>query len=199
MANQNAPYGFRFIGTMDGESSNFGFLTGQILSTNTNKIFSGDVLGVLASGGGGVLDVATVVTNGAAIGGIAIGFAWSSKQNGGKRIFMPYWPGNGDANGNVSVRYVMHRDALFEAQCLLGPVTYTSVGRNVNFNVGAGGNTFSGISSFSVDDSTLGSTNGPFTIYGVPGSGPGAPAIPPADPSSAYNSVVVRFSNQTLP
>lgn len=196
MANQNAPYGFRFIGTMDGESSNFGFLTGQITNGNTNKIFTGDVLGVLSSG---VLDVATVVTNGALIGGIAIGFSWSSKQNGGKRIFMPYWPGNGDANGNISVRYVMHRDALFMAQATLGPITFASIGRNINFNVGGGGNTYSGISSFSIDDSTLGSTNGPFTVYSVPGGGPGAPAIPPADPSSAYNSVVVRFNYQTLP
>lgn len=199
MANQNAPYGFRFIGTMDGESSNFGFLSGEILGSNTNKIFSGDVLGVLASGGGGVLDVAAVVTNGAPIGGIALGFSWSSKQAGGKRIYMPYWPGNGDANGNVSVKYVMHRDALFNVQCLLGPVTHTSIGRSINFNVGAGGNTFSGISSFTADDSTLGSTNGPFVIYGVPGGTTGQNAIPPADPSSAYNTVTVRFSNQNLP
>ncbi len=153
-ANPNAPFGFKYIGTVDGGSSpNFGVRTGMIASANLNKIFSGDPLKPLASG---YLDVSVVVGGGTAIGGVAQWFQWFSRAQN-KTVRQLWWPGNGDAIGDVECSYHSHPQSIFEVQCLLGPVTQAQVGLGGNFNVGGGGQqTGAGnYSSFTLDDSTL--------------------------------------------
>ena len=99
--NPNAPFGFKYIGQIDGSPSNFGTRTGMIASANTNAIFTGDPLKPNASG---YLDVSTVVGGGTAIGGVAAWFEWTSlSQN--KVVRQNWWPGNGDASGDVTVAY----------------------------------------------------------------------------------------------
>ena len=199
-ANPNAPFGFKYIGSVDGGSSpNFGIRTGMIASANLNKIFSGDPLKPLASG---YLDVSIVVGGGAAIGGVATWFEWFSRSQN-KTVRQLWWPGNGDAIGDVTCAYHAHPTSLFEVQCLLGPITQASVGLNGNFNVGAGGQqTGAGnYSSFTLDDGTpLGSgASLPFKVYRLPVEGPQASLYSTAgyDVTQAYNRVWVTINNLT--
>lgn len=195
--NQNAPYGFREIGLIDGSQPNFGIRTGLIASANVNKIFTGDVLKPL---GGGYYDVAAVIPGGGPVGGVAVGFfSWFSKS-AGMRVWRPFWPGNGDASGDVTVKVNANPGQLFEVQALLGPIGTTKVGQSANFAVGAGGQQYGGgLSSFSLDDGTLAAANpsNPFKVYQVPGAASSNTlvALPGTDPTQPYNTVYVTFNN----
>lgn len=193
MANTNAPFGFRYIGLLDGSPPNLGIYTGQLTQNYGTAIYTGDALLPIS---GGNFALATVTGNtGAATGGIALGFSWLSKAFG-CRIWRPYWPASGDANSVIEVKVANHPDAIFEVQALLGPITQASVGEAINFsNVGTG-NTFSGISGMSADDGTITTSSAtlPFAIYQVPGT---SIPIGNLDPSSAYNVIKVRFNNLT--
>ncbi len=195
-ANPNSPVGFRYVGKRDGTGPNFGSRTGVILSNNTNKIFTGVVLKPTSAG---YLDVFTAeVGGGAPIGGVAGWFTYQSiSQN--KSVWQNWWPGNGDANGNVNCHYYADADALFQVQCLLGPVTQASVGLNANFNVGSGGQTFGAgnNSSFSLDDATLGTGPSlPFKVYTLPNTSGNPIYVQPGfDPTQPYNQVLVTINN----
>lgn len=198
-ANPNSPFGFKYVGQTDGGASpNFGNRTGLVASANTNKIFSGDPLKPLASG---YLDVSVVVGGGTAIGGVALWFQWVSKSEN-KTVRKLWWPGNGDASGDVEVAYQSDPRSLFEVQCLLGPVTQVNVGQNANFNVGAGGQTIGvgNYSSFTLDDSVLGSgASLPFKVYRLPVEGPLATnySLAGYDATQTYNRVWVTINNLT--
>ncbi len=195
-ANPNAPFGFLYVGRRDGAPPNFGNRLGYLSSDNTNKIFTGDVLEPIDAG---YLDVATVTGGGAAIGGVAGWFRWTSiSQN--RTVWQNWWPGNGDSNGPVEVEYYADPFSLFKVQCLLGPVTQADVGLNANFNVGGGGQTFGAgnQSSFTLDDSVLGSGPSlPFKVYALPNYSPINPIFVMAgyDPSQPYNQVLVTINN----
>lgn len=196
--NPNAPFGFKYIGQIDGSPPNFGMRTGMIASANLNDIFTGDPLKPNASG---YLDVSVVVGGGAAIGGVAMWFEWVSvSQN--KIVRQNWWPGNGDASGDVTVAYHTGPGCVFEVQCLLGPITQASAGLNANFNVGSGGRTVGAgnQSSFTLDDGTLGTgASLPFKVYNLPVKGPLAAQYSMAgyDAASAYNRVFVTINNLT--
>lgn len=194
MANTNAPYGFRYVGLVDGSSPNFGMYTGKILSGGTDALYTGDVLSALSSGYYGKL---TISGGGQAIGGIAIGFKWVSKSMG-KTVYMPYWPGNGDANGDVEVKVVTHPDATFQVQVKTGPLALANVGTNYNCAVGTG-NTYNGISGYTLDDTDSGAgASLPFRLYRVQ-STDALYVQPGFDTASAYNQVFVKFNNLTQP
>ena len=198
-ANPNAPFGFKYIGSIDGGASpNYGVRTGLIASANLNKIFTGDPLKPLAAG---YLDVSVVVGGGAAIGGVALWFEWFSRSQN-KTVRQNWWPGNGDAIGDVTCSYHANPHSLFEVQCLLGPLTQADVGSNANFNVGAGGQQVGAgnLSSFTLDDGNKGSgASLPFKIYRLPVEGPQASLYSTAgyDVTQAYNRVWVTINNLT--
>ncbi len=195
-ANPNAPFGFKYIGQVDSAPPNFGVRTGLIASANLNKIFTGDPLKPDAAG---YLDVSVVVGGGAAIGGVAMWFEWISKSQN-KTVRQNWWPGNGDASGDVTVAYHANPHSLFEVQCLLGPITQASIGSNGNFNAGAGGQTIGAgnLSSFTLDDGNLGAgASLPFKIYRLPVMGPLAAqfSLSGYDATQAYNRVWVTINN----
>lgn len=198
VANPNDPFGFALIGNIDGSPPNFGNRQGLIASANTHKIFKGDVLKPYTSG---YLDVQTVTGGGETVGGVAEWFRWTSISQQ-KTIRQNWWPGNGDALGDVEISYDGNVTDVFIVQCLLGPVTQASVGLNANFNVGSGGqqNGAGNNSSFTLDDSTLASTAAlPFKVYRLPTqtTGPGGAlyVLPGQDPTQQYNQVLVTFNN----
>jgi hypothetical protein len=196
MTNVNAPFGFRYIGTIDGQGSNFGVLSLQISSANTNSIFTGDALKPISAG---FVDVQTATTAGESVAGVALGFEWLSKTTGSK-VFRPAWLGNTTdvAGGNVTVKVAMHPFSVFEAQCKTGPLTFTAIGLNLNFAAATSGNTLSGISGMTIDDTTTSTGNVfPFKVWEVPGTSPN-PAIPPFDPSNGFNVVKVIFNTAGL-
>jgi len=196
-ANPNSPFGFRFVKMLDGTAATYGVRRGMIASANNQQIFSGDVLRPSAAGYYGL---GTVTGGGAPIGGIAESFEWTSISQQ-QTVRRNWWPGNGDASGDVFVYFYSNPQCVFEVQCLLGPIAQNRVNMFGNFNIGAGGRTFGAgnQSSFTLDDGVLTDTQGnlPFRIFGLPVSGPMAPMYVTAgyDPANAYNRVWVTMTN----
>jgi hypothetical protein len=166
-ANPNAPFGFRFIKMIDGTVPNYGTRQGKLISTNTHQIFSGDTLLPSVAG---YLDVASTPSTGITLGGIVDSFAWTSisLQQTVRRL---WWPGNGDASGDVTVYYYSNPGCIFEVQATLGPITQANVGQYFNYAVGSGGRTVGSgtFSSFSLTGSGT-DTQGtlPFRVYNLP-------------------------------
>lgn len=195
--NPNAPFGFQYIGKRDGDMPNFGVRTGLIASANTHATFTGDVL---KPDSGGYLDVfQAAVGGGAPIGGVAAWFKWFSRSQN-KTVRQNYWPGNGDAIGDVTCYYHADPDAVFMVQALLGPILQTDVGSNGNFDVGAGGQTVGAGNQSSFSLTAIGSgASLPFKIYNLPVKGPMAPFLstPGFDATQPYNRVFVTINNLT--
>lgn len=186
MTNVNSPFGFRYQGLYDGAVPNLGLTTGQALNSAA-AMFYGDPLVIT----NGLLSAAPVVNNGSQIAGIAVAFEWMSKTNRSK-LYTNYWPGAADSvNGaNITVKFSANPDAVYEVQATNGPITQSSVGKFANFNAGTGGNTANGVSSYSLDDSTISAVQGnlPFKIVFIE-------QPPGTDPTSAFNRVRVAFAN----
>ena len=195
--NPNAPFGFKYIGKTDGSPPNYGMRTGLIASANTHPTFVGDVL---KPDSAGYLDVFTVaVGGGAPIGGVAVFFQWISKSQN-KTLIQNWWPGNGDALGDVTVFYQSDPTALFQVQALLGPIQQTDVGSNANFDVGAGGQTIGAGNQSSFSLTAVGSgASLPFKIYNLPVKGPNAALYSMAgyDATQPYNIVQVTINSLT--
>src|SRR5690348_6806699 len=108
MSNPNVPFGFEYLGTIDGLSPNFGMKTVQIDPTNTNSIYGGDVASVIA---GGFFTVASAVVGGEQIGGVFLPyFEWQSKT-AGQTVRNRAWLGQtGDivAGGTLTAKLVVH-------------------------------------------------------------------------------------------
>lgn len=186
MANNNGPFGFRQQDMTAGVSANFGLKKGQ-MAYNASACFEGDPL-VMS---GGNLAQAGVTGGGAAIAGFAKSFSWISVAQK-QRTYSNYWPGNDCASGQtVEVYYDLNPQAIYLCQCAAGPVTQSSVGKFANYSAGSGGNTANGISSYSLDDSTITTSQGslPLVIVGIV-------EAPKSDPTSAYNLVAVQVVNQ---
>lgn len=196
--NPNAPFGFRYIGQINGSPPNFGLRRGLLARANATKIFTGDVLLANSSG---YLAVATSAAS--AVGGVAHWFEWVSlSQN--KTVRSNYWPGTGAAEAASDIAVYYHADpfALFEVQCLLGPVVEASIGLCANINVGGGGQTIGAgnLSSFTLDDGNMdGTTTRPFKLYSLPidsaGPQPAMLMTPGYDTTQAYNRVRVTLNN----
>jgi hypothetical protein len=193
MSNPSTPFGFQYLGLIDGGPPNFGVKTVQLSSTNAHKIYGGDVAAVIS---GGFYDVATVTGGGAPIGGIFLpDFVWQSVSQQ-QTVRQRAWLGNfADivAGGVVTCRVVINPNAVFRARTTGttgAAVTQANVGSNINFNVGAGpGNNL--ISTFSADDGTIGSgASLPFRIYNIVPN-------PPSDATSVYDQIDVIFNNLT--
>lgn len=196
MANVLAPIGFRYYGLIDGSPPNFGLARGK-MAYNASACYAGDP--VILSGG--KLAVATATGNtGAAIAGVVAGFSWVSSSQG-RRVWQSYYPGSDSAgNADVDVNYVNNPNALFEVQvssssagtAVGGPAVIADVGAFFNFATGAGGSTFNGQSSFSLDYSTKNASVGvlPFYLYQLE-------AAPRTDPTTAGNLVRVGIATLT--
>ena len=173
MANVLAPTGFREYGTIDGSPPNFGQAKGFCLYSTA--IFSGDPL---KWGTAGYLAPATATGNtGAGVVGIAYSFRWTSTALG-RTVWSQYYPGNDSVNNaDVVVYYTAAPNSLFYAQAtstsagtaIGGPLVQADVGTFFNFATGAGGNTQTGASSFSIDFSTQNTSVGvlPFVLYRI--------------------------------
>ena len=170
MANTLAPFGFREYGNIDGSVPNFGMAQGFMLYTTA--MFSGDPM---KWGTAGYLAPATATGNtGAGIVGIAYSFSWVSKTLG-RTVRAQYYPGSDSVNNaDVVIHYTANSQSLFTAQttstsagtALGGPLVQADVGTFFNFATGAGGNTSTGQSSFSIDFSTQNTSVGvlPFVL-----------------------------------
>lgn len=187
MANTNSPRGFGQSNTIAGSQPNYGLTWGK-MAYNASAVYNGDPLKLVS----GKVAVATVTGNtGAAVVGIANQFTWVSIAQS-RRVWQSYYPGS-DSQGNadVDVGFISLPNAEFDVQVNGGPAVQADVGSFFNFASGSG-NTYSGLSGFSLDYASKNATQGslPFVLRAIL-------QAPGTDPTSAYNIVRVGFATQT--
>lgn len=188
MTNTNAPRGFGQSSAIPGSVPNFGLIKG-LMAYNASAVYKGDPLKLVS----GKVAVATVTGGtGAAVVGIADSFSWVSIAQG-RRVWQSFYPGSDSVgNADVTVHYIGLPDALFDVQVNGGPAVQADVGSFFNWATGTG-NTYSGLSGFSLDYSTKNATQGslPFVLFELL-------QAPSTDPTSQYNIVRVGFATQTM-
>jgi len=198
MANTNAPFGFRQYFGGSGGAPTFSVGSYRIASTDTTKVFSGDVVQPVVSTATGYITQGTASTT--VITGIFTGCTYLSVSQK-RTVWNSYWPG-ADASGDVTAYVVDDPNAQFVVQGgsttfniggTLTTWTTSPVGQYAMYTVGSG-NTSTGQSGSYL--SALGTTvTYPFIVRGLIDFPPGGPG---ADPLSAYNWVVVGFNDQLL-
>lgn len=199
MSNTNAPFGFQPVYALDGAPTNYGLARGFMLATQSSALGEGDPLQAGSSGSQGYLIPTTLsspTSTGQTQAGIAKSFNYLSIANK-RRIWTNYWPGSDCvANTLVSVTYYTHPFLVYKVQCTLGPVTQANVGEFCNITLGTP-NANNGLSTASLDDSTIAASQGslPCKIVEIPGVTSSGNQILGSDPASAYNTVYVQLVN----
>lgn len=197
MANNQAPFGFRYVRRLDGAQPNYKVTTRYIAFNNANKIAKGDPVKMLSTG---FIDIATP---GAQIAGIFIGCKYyDPSQN--RTVWLPSWSAPttltnpsgifslyyGNNAANVEAEIIDDPWAVFEVQAG-GSSTAIAIGnvqQNINFG-GQGSPNTANISQAFVDQTSIATTAGlPFRIVGLSqkiGN----------DNSSGFNTVEVALNN----
>jgi len=198
MANTNSPFGFRQYYGGSGGAPTFAQSTRLIASTDSTAIYSGDpVMPVVSTANGYITQAAPGTTT---LAGIFLGCKYLSTSQ--KRIvWNSYWTGS-DATGDVEAYIVddpnaqfsvMGNSTTFNITGSLTTVTSSTVGQYAQFAIGTG-NTASGQSGAYLNSVATTATF-PFIVRGLITFPPGAPG---ADPTTAYNQVIVGFNNEWM-
>jgi hypothetical protein len=185
MANTAAPFGFRqYKGT--GAAPTFEQNVRKIAFGNATAVFFGDAVTPLSTG-----YIAQATAGTVRIEGIFAGCKYVSTSQK-RTVWSNYWPGS-DATGDVEAYVIDDPNAQFVVQASGAlPIGFANIGEYVNLAVGTG-NTATGISGMSVDQTSLNTTvTLPFRITGLIQDPPGANGT---DITTAYNLVVVAFNN----
>ena len=184
MANTNAPFGFRqYSGT--GSAPTYEQVPVRIAYDATN-IFFGDPVtptsaGLVVQGAGADAQTA----------GIFVGCQYLSVSQK-RTVWSNYWPGSDVAATNYVIGYIVNDpNAKFLAQVGATGLVVADVNSNIDYAIGTG-NTMSGISGASLDQTTLATTSTlPFRVVSIVTEPPGAPGTA----AGAYNYVIVSFNN----
>ena len=198
MANTNSPFGFRQYFGGSGGAPTFAQSTRLIAAGNTTAIYSGDpVMPVISTANGYITQAAPGTTT---LAGIFVGCKYLSTSQK-RTVWSSYWPGS-DATGDVEAYVVDDPNAQFVVQGnsttfnITGSLTtFTSsvVGQYAQFAIGTG-NASTGQSGAYLN--SVGTTvTFPFIVRSLIISPPGANG---ADPTTAYNQVVVGFNNEWM-
>jgi len=185
MTNTQSAFGFRHLGYLPGYAPDMALTTRKIQSTNTNKIFFGDP--VIKSPATPYITAALLNTT--TLVGVFGGCSYIP-VGGGPPVWSPYWPG---AAAQDAIAYLITAPgALFLAAALNTAIVAANIGANIGFSTGAGSTVGGAFSGYTLDQSTINTTNTlPFTIVDLyQGVGNGA------DPASPYNWVQVTFNNE---
>ena len=188
--NVNSPFGFRYIGDASGGSPTDALTAAIVQSTNTTAIFAGDPV---SPDGSGFIVQATAGTT--QLAGIFKQVEYLNSSVG-REIWFPSWPGTGN-NGNGAALINANPFSLFVAQSNGTAIARADVGANINFAIGTG-NTTTGISGATLDQSTINTTNTlPFRIVAL-WSDIAPPGSVGTDNTSQFNWAVVTFNNVSL-
>lgn len=196
MANTNAPFGFSQYFGGAGGAPTFGMSELRIADTNTTAIYFGDpVMPVVGTATGYITQGAPGTT---ALAGIFAGCKYLSVSQK-RTVWSNYWPG-ADASGDVLAYVITDPNARFVVQGnsttfnIAGTLTEwgaNPVGQYAQFAIGSG-NTANGRSGAYLNSLATTATL-PFIVVDLITAPPGANG---ADPTTAYNWVVVGFNNQ---
>lgn len=198
MTNANSPFGFRQYQGGAGGAPTFGMSERRIASGNATAIFQGDPVNPVVGAATGY------ITQGVA-GTVRIdGIFWGCKYLSTARkqtVWSNYWPGS-DATGDVfayivddpNTRFVVQGNSTtFNISGTLSTYTSSPVGQYAQYAIGTG-STATGISGAYLN--TLATTvTLPFIVTDLITAPPGSPG---ADPTTAYNWVVVGFNNEWM-
>lgn len=198
MANTNAPFGFRHIGSGSGGAPTFANSRRRISPSNATPIYFGDpVVPVTGSATGYITQASPGTTR---IDGIFVGCVYLSIAQ--KRIvWSNFWPGS-DANTALDVtayviddpnaRFVVQGNAsTFVVGGTAAAWSSSVVGQYAQFAIGTG-NANTGTSGAYLN--SVGTTvTLPFIVTDLITDPPGANG---ADPTTGYNWVVVGFNNE---
>jgi hypothetical protein len=194
MANTNTPFGFSEYYGGAGGAPTFAQSELRIASDDSTEVFTGDP--VMPDSTTGYITQAAPGTE--VLSGIFVGCKYLSVSQK-RTTWSRYWPGS-DANGDVyayvitdpNARFVvMGNSTTFNISGTLTDFGTSPVGQYAQFAIGTG-NTNTGTSGAYLN--SLGSTvTYPFIVTDLVTFPPGANG---ADPTTAYNWVVVGFNNQ---
>lgn len=198
MANTNTPFGFRQYYGGSGGAPTFAQSTRLIASTDTTPVYTGDpVMPVISTANGYITQAAAGTTT---LAGIFVGCKYTSVSQK-RTVWNSYWPGS-DASGDVEAYVIDDPNAQFEVMGAsttfnitgtLTTVTSSKVGQYAQFAIGTG-NSSTGQSGAYLDTANT-TVTFPFIVRGLIVAPPGANG---ADPTSAYNQVIVGFNNEWL-
>jgi hypothetical protein len=196
MPNVQAPFGFQQYYGGSGGVPTFAERYRRIISTNTTPIYSGDpVMPVIGAATGYITQGAPGTTR---IDGIFNGCEYLSVSQK-RKVWGNYWPG-ADASGDVTAHVIedpnaqfvcMGNSTTFNITGTLSTWTSSPVGQYAQFAIGTG-NTFTGRSGAYLN--SVGTTvTFPFIVRDLVVWPPTANG---ADPTTAYNWVIVGFNNE---
>lgn len=198
MANVNAPFGFLQYFGGSGGAPTFAQSKRLIASGNSTPIYSGDpVMPVVGTANGYITQAAPGTTR---IDGIFVGCEYLSVSQK-RKVWSRYWPGS-DANGDVTAYVVDDPNAQFVVQGdgttfnisgTLSNWTSSPVGKYAQFAIGTGNANTGASGAYLASVNTT--VTFPFIVRGLITDPPGSNG---ADPTSAYNWVVVGFNNEWL-
>lgn len=199
MANVLSPFGFSQVGRVPGSpAADFAQTERQISSSNTNKIFAGDL----------VQDLGTGYIGPSAAGdsthfGVFLGCYYTSVSQQ-KVLWQKYWPGADAVAGSVYAQLCTDPFALFLCQSTgTNPVAFTDIGANIDISTVTAGNTSTGISGMAVDTALINpaTTTYPFRIWNLGSSQypvNDVGVVQNIDDTVQYNTVLVTFNNMAL-
>lgn len=198
MANTNSPFGFSQYYGGAGGAPTFSQSVRRVAAGDSTAIYYGDpVMPVISTANGYITQASPGTT---VLAGIFVGCKYLSTSQK-RTVWSRYWPGS-DATGDVeayviddpNARFVvMGNGTTFNITGSLSTYTSSPVGQYAQFTIGTG-STATGDSGAYV--SALGTTvTYPFIVVDLITSPPGANG---ADPTSAYNWVVVGFNNEIM-
>jgi hypothetical protein len=203
VANVLAAFGFQQIGTFSGvpnfavsgsDGGNSAPSPYRIAAGNATAIFQGDLVRMNVSGPTGYVEQWAAGDGGTTKIPVGIFYGcryYSTSQK--KTVWNNYWPGS-DATGDVEAFICDDPQARFMCQAGAGPITLTALGTTADITATPVGNTTTGISGMSLANPAS-TVFLPFKVLGVVNQPPG---VNGRDITTAFNFVVVAFSNQTF-
>lgn len=191
--NTQVQFGFQPAGSASGKVPNFGLRRRTIAYNYGTALFRGDPV---ASNNAG--NIIAVSSQSAPVAGIFWGCEY---QPAGLLTTLPQkskmWPGVAAATNSVVTAFIIDDPDILYTIAELGStaaLTAANIGNNAQWNVGAGGNTATGISSYVLDDGNITTTvtlpikiMDLYSTYGVPGTNGTFAAL--------YNWAVVKLNN----
>lgn len=197
MANTNAPFGFQQYQGGAGGAPTFAETQRRVASGNATPIYKGDpVMPVVGAATGYITQGSPGTTR---IDGIFNGCEYNSTA-AQRPVWSNYWPGSG-ATGDVlcqivddpNARFkVMGNSTTFNITGTLSAWTSSPVGQYAQFAIGSSPG--AGMSGAYLN-SLATTVTLPFIVTDLITQPPGAPG---ADPTTAYNHVVVGFNNEWM-
>jgi hypothetical protein len=193
VANTNSPFGFQRYQSGAGAGPAFAMTRRRIASSYTTALYSGDpVQPVVTTANGYIIQGSASTT---VLAGVLWGVEFLSTTAGNK-VWRNYWPGSG-ASGDVFAYVIDDPQARFRVQ-----------GNSTTFNItgsssaGGGGTwTTSPVGQYAQYSQGTGSVNGGYGQSGAYLNTLGTTVTLPfivADPTTAFNHVVVGFNNEWM-